>query len=71
MSAIAWTPAPPEAAPVGALTASADIRRAALPVRAVIFLLAARDDVRGVVGKGPLQLESLGRVSGAIGRLAA
>jgi hypothetical protein len=28
----------------------------------VIFLLAARDDVEGVVGNGPLQLEGLGRV---------
>jgi hypothetical protein len=28
----------------------------------VIFLVAARDDVHGVAGNGPLQLESLGRV---------
>jgi hypothetical protein len=38
----------------------------------VIFFLVARDDVLGVVGNGPLQLESLGRVGVApSGRLAA
>jgi hypothetical protein len=71
MTAIAWTPAPPEAASVGALTASADIRRAAPPGRAVIFLLAARDDIHGVVGNGPLQLEGLTRRHRAVGRLTA
>jgi hypothetical protein len=32
----------------------------------VIFLLATRDDVLGVVGNGPPQLESLGHVGVAL-----